>query len=321
MKKIIIYGAGVYGRRVLESLRRKNVDVSFFVVTHKQNNISYVDGIPVYSLSDLNIDSIIEYNIIVATNELYFDEIKNSIKKNFGDLILNNVLFYKKSDIDRLYRETHPFEIKSFLSSCEPVSRFFGNDRGTPIDRYYIEKFLERESNRLDISGHILEVGDNRYSRLFFSQCENDILDYSKGMDLTKPDTLPKNKYECFICTQVFHQIYDVKRAIEGAYYLLKRNGILLATVCGCVSKLAKNDEYEHFWGFTCASIERLIKSSFGNQVEIEPYGNAMAATAFIQGLSVEEIDSTLLENKDEEFVICISIVARKTDERLEHNS
>ena len=55
--------------------------------------------------------------------------------------------------------------------------------------------------------------------------------------------------------------------------------------------------------------------------MEIEAYGNAMAATAFIQGLSVEEIDSTLLENKDEEFVICISIVARKTDERLEHNS
>ena len=33
------------------------------------------------------------------------------------------------------------------LLSQNPVSRVFGYDRGVPIDRYYIEKFLEENKN------------------------------------------------------------------------------------------------------------------------------------------------------------------------------
>ena len=44
----------------------------------------------------------------------------------------------------------------------EPTSLQFGFDRGTPIDRHYIEAFLLR--NAAFIRGHVLEVGDDTYT-------------------------------------------------------------------------------------------------------------------------------------------------------------
>ena len=37
-----------------------------------------------------------------------------------------------------------------------PFSTAFGSDRGTPIDRYYLERFLD--SHRALITGRVLEV-------------------------------------------------------------------------------------------------------------------------------------------------------------------
>ena len=43
--------------------------------------------------------------------------------------------------------------------NVNPVSREFGFDRGTPIDRYYIEKFLGENADK--IKGNILEIAEN----------------------------------------------------------------------------------------------------------------------------------------------------------------
>jgi hypothetical protein len=44
----------------------------------------------------------------------------------------------------------------------KPFSTEFGYDRGGPVDRYYIENFLKKESG--NIKGRALEIGDNEYS-------------------------------------------------------------------------------------------------------------------------------------------------------------
>ena len=51
------------------------------------------------------------------------------------------------------------------LGGTEPISRDFGFERGTPIDRYYIERFLERHAS--EIVGRVLEIGGNDYTRRF----------------------------------------------------------------------------------------------------------------------------------------------------------
>jgi hypothetical protein len=51
------------------------------------------------------------------------------------------------------------------LRRVTPLSRDFSYDRGLPIDRYYIERFLA--ANASDIRGHVLEIADNTYTGRF----------------------------------------------------------------------------------------------------------------------------------------------------------
>lgn len=119
------------------------------------------------------------------------------------------------------------------LTRPHPISNQFGFDRGTPIDRYYIERWIQQ--NQEYIKGNLLEIAEDTYCRKF-SIKENDcdkniynILTYDKTQnieniihgDLTDFENLSENKIDCFICTQTLNFIYDVKSAIKGIYKLL----------------------------------------------------------------------------------------------------
>ncbi|MCR5235800.1 MAG: class I SAM-dependent methyltransferase [Lachnospiraceae bacterium] len=204
-----------------------------------------------------------------------------------------------------------------FLLNTVPVSSLFGLDRGKPIDRYYVEKFLDKKTKMVSNPNAVLEVGEDTYSRKYVGSqgTQYDILDYSEGMDLTIQDSLPDGKYDVFICTQVFNFIYDVRKAIRGAYHLLRRGGVLLATVAGNICQISRYDMERHgdYWRFTDLSIRLLMEEVFGkDNVSVIPYGNSMAATAFIQGLAVEDIDVSLLDVNDPDYSILIGVEARK---------
>ncbi|ALC15484.1 putative SAM-dependent methyltransferase [Desulfuromonas soudanensis] len=208
------------------------------------------------------------------------------------------------------------------LTVNRPVSSFFGLDRGTPIDRYYIEKFLASRANL--VLGRVLEVGDDTYSRRFgagkvtsFEVLHATSTARSSTIvgDLTDPSTLPKNAVDCFICTQTFNFIFEVQKAIQGAHALLKPGGVLLATVGG-ISQISRYDmdRWGDYWRFTTASVEKLFAPVFAGGVEIHTFGNVLAATAFLQGLAVEDLpDPALLDAADGDYQLIIAIVARKS--------
>lgn len=209
------------------------------------------------------------------------------------------------------------------VGKTSPVSRLFGFDRGTPIDRYYIEQFLSENADL--IHGNILEIADAGYSRKF-SKNQNDTFHVltldtpTKDCiqiqgDLTKPEALPENVIDCFICTQTFNFIYDVRNAIRGAYRLLAENGVLLATVSG-ISQISRYDmdRWGDYWRFTDLSIRKLFAEVFpAENIHTTVYGNALAATCFLQGLAVEDMpDTGLLDDRDSDYQMTIGIVARK---------
>jgi len=203
----------------------------------------------------------------------------------------------------------------------QPISNVFGLERGTPIDRYYIEQFLKKYNNY--ISGNVLEISENKYSKKFGTNVSSyEILSYDDSNkkatiigDLTKLETLPDNKIDCFICTQTLNFIFDVQKAIEGSYKLLKPNGCLLCTVSG-ISQISRYDmvRWGDYWRFTDLSIKLLMEKTFGtDNVEITVYGNVLAAKAFMDGLSIEDLpDVSLLNQSDEDYQITIGIRAIK---------
>jgi len=205
------------------------------------------------------------------------------------------------------------------LKNVHPVSTRFGFDRGTPIDRYYISSFLYE--NRNLIRGRVLEVADDHYSRKFGTNVNfYEVLHVEETNnatiigDLANPHTLPVDSFDCFISTQVFNFIFDFQKAIEGTYQLLKPGGVVLATVSG-ISQISRfdADRWGHFWSFYPQGIERAFKNVFGDSyVKVRSYGNSLTAMSLIKGIAVEELTPEELDFYDEDYPVCITIVAKK---------
>ena len=207
------------------------------------------------------------------------------------------------------------------LRRLTPVSRLYGYDRGEPIDRYYIEKFLDAHRDR--IFGTVLEISENTYTKKFGDDrvTRSEVLHYDDPSppatvtgDLTDAPHLPSDHYDCIVITQTLMFIYDVKAAVETLHRILKPGGTVLATQAGLsqiAEKPAWNDTWH--WGFTRASMHRLFEDAFvGGEVEVQTHGNVLSTIAFLHGLSHDELTERELDRTDPEYQMLVSVVARK---------
>ncbi len=203
------------------------------------------------------------------------------------------------------------------LHRSKPVSDNWGFDRGRPVDRYYIESFLER--HRTDIHGRVLEIMNSDYTDRFGShvECANVLdIDASNNQatiiaDLAVADSIPSDSFDCFILNQTLQLIYDVKSAIQHSHRILRPGGVLLVTV-PCLSRLA-GQGFTDYWRFTPNSAERLFGDVFGKeQVTMSVFGNVLSAVAFLEGMSFEELSKRELDRVDERYPMLIAIRAVK---------
>ncbi len=208
------------------------------------------------------------------------------------------------------------------LDRVTPVSANFGFDRGTPIDRYYIELFLQRHAP--DIRGRALEVGDDSYCRRFGGNriTRQDVLHVLPEAraativgDLSQPGTLPVGAFDCLVITQTLHLIFDMRAAIVEMHQALKPGGVLLLTVPG-ISQIDRGDWGDTwFWSLTRSSAIRLFSGIFDfDRIEVEQYGNVFAATTFLHGLAVEEVERAKLDVMDACYPVIIAVRARRAE-------
>jgi SAM-dependent methyltransferase len=208
------------------------------------------------------------------------------------------------------------------LRRLAPVSKNSGLDRGQPIDRYYIEKFLGQHA--ADIRGLVLEIGDPRYTRRFGGNrvTRSDVLhvnlqkpDVTIIGDLTKADHIPSEAFDCLIVTQTLQCIYDVKAALATCYRILKPGGVMLATFPG-VSRIARpsfGETWEDNWRFTKSGAEKLFKEAFpAGQVKVQAYGNVLSAIAFLHGLAAAELQPEELDYQDQDFECLLAVRTMK---------
>jgi hypothetical protein len=203
------------------------------------------------------------------------------------------------------------------LRRTTPLSDHWGFDRGRPVDRYYIDSFLKK--HKQDIHGRMLEILNTQYTDQYGAAIESkDILDIDPAnqqatiiADLAAADSIESDSFDCFILTQTLQLIYDTKSAVAHSHRILRRGGVLLATV-PCVSRLA-GEEYSDYWRFTPDSCTRLFRDVFGaDQVTVSAYGNVLTATAFLQGIACEELSKRELDTRDERYPVLLAIRAIK---------
>ncbi|MGN6496841.1 MAG: hypothetical protein ACTHK5_05800, partial [Tsuneonella sp.] len=103
--------------------------------------------------------------------------------------------------------------------------------------------------------------------------------------------------------------------ALRHLYAALRPGGVLLATVPG-VSSIDPGEWGETwFWSLTAASAQRLFGDVFDREsVEIAAEGNAFAATCFLQGVALEDIEPSRLRHFDPSSPLVITVRARKHD-------
>lgn len=256
--------------------------------------------------------SIFENLIITIARNL----IPRQIHKKIGILLLE-----KKR---RYHLHTLRFGRVQFgnLRKLRPISRAFGSDRGLPIDRYYIKRFLF--SHVSDIKGHVLEMGDNSYTKMFGGHYvdKSDVLNIAEGnqkttivADLTCADHIPSNTFDCIIFTQTLQMIYDMKAALRHLQRILKPGGVLLVTSHG-ISRIGRRegiDPWGEYWRITTQSAKKLFQSFFKtSNIKIKAYGNVLTAVAFLEGVAAEELTQEELDYCDPDYEVLVTIRAVK---------
>jgi len=211
-------------------------------------------------------------------------------------------------------------EVLSRLPSA-PLSRVFGLDRGSAIDRYYIERFID--ANRGDIRGRVLEIGEPVYAPRYGGDHVSrvDVLHAVAGNrkatiigDLATGAGIPADTFDCIILTQTLCCIFDVFAAVRNCHRALRGGGVVLATVPG-ISQISRYDmdRWGDYWRFTSLSVRRLFEGIFGGQgVRVAAHGNVRIAAAFLYGASLEEASPPDLNRDDPDYEMVVTIRAVK---------
>ena len=203
----------------------------------------------------------------------------------------------------------------SDLRRTEPISRSWGGDRGRPVDRQYIERFLA--SRAADVRGHVLEFGDDTYARRFGGPSLHvDVADVSRAnpkatmfVDLGTGDGMPESRFDCVVCTQTIHLIPDVGLAVAALRRSLTPGGVLLLTVPG-ISQTVSDDRnpWRDYWRFTASGLAHLLSKDFpSTSVDITTYGNVFTAIAFLHGIAAEELTPDELSTTDPSYPLIVA--------------
>ena len=202
--------------------------------------------------------------------------------------------------------------------STQPISTKFGFDRGTPIDRSYIERFIGE--NARYIKGICLEIHNSYYTTKYGGTrvTKNDVLDIDTNNkraslygDLRNIPSISNATYDCIILTHTLGVINDHEAAVRECLRILKPGGVILVTVSAMG---VAQEPTKCFWRYTPAGLKYLFEKHLSDgYVDTFSYGNVLAGQAFWVGLAAEELTTDELLYNDPRYAVISVGVIRKT--------
>jgi SAM-dependent methyltransferase len=208
------------------------------------------------------------------------------------------------------------------LRRTRPLSENYGLERGTPVDRVYIERFLLRHAS--DVRGRVLEVRDARYTLAHGGDrvTSSEIVDIDAGneqativADLGAPNALPAGSFDCVILTQTLQYIAQPAVAIANVERALAPGGVALITAPSA-SQIDPHLAETDLWRFTPQGLAALVRANGHLQeVDVVGYGNVLASVTFLMGLVGEDLRTSELDDHDARFPLVACVRARKPGE------
>lgn len=202
------------------------------------------------------------------------------------------------------------------LKKTVPICQAFGLTRGTPVDRYYLRKFIAEIQP--EIVGNILEVGGTPKDKDFY-QLNLDSGSYYRilnlepgpGVDITGDvhdvSVIEPNSVDSVIIFNVLEHCYAPWLAVENIHTWLKAGGKCFAMVPSAIRVHATPVDY---WRPLPDAFAWLFRK-FSHQ-KLYVYGNPITVIASYHGIAVEELTSEELDAFHPDYPVATCIVAKK---------
>jgi SAM-dependent methyltransferase len=198
------------------------------------------------------------------------------------------------------------------LRRTAPFSRHFGFERGTPVDRHYLHRFLEAE--RASITGDVLEIQGDGHTRRFGQALGvvhtvdiNPDFAATYTCDLALADgIIPSNRYDAFLLPNTLCVLRDIEGCLRQALRVVRPGGVVLATTATFVPL---NPDTPDYWRLTAEGWRELAARVWdGHAVTIEAHGNCLASVAAMLGLAAEELTEPELDVQDPLYPVLVTL-------------
>ena len=204
----------------------------------------------------------------------------------------------------------------------KPISEQFGSERGTPVDRIYIEKFIRKYSNY--IKGAVLEIEDAIYTHKYGKENvkhsivmdvsnQSDKIDFNANIE--SGEGVQECLVDCFIITQTLMYIYDLESAAKNIVKFLKPGGVALIT-CSGLSQNSKRcmENYGSYFNFNTAVFEKMFKKEKVEIIDTGSFGNVKTVMAHLVGMCAEDLCENDFDYMDLSYPLIVYAVVRRND-------
>lgn len=348
MENVYIWGMGFEFKLCEERLERDYNIIGYIDNSSKIEKREY-KGKKIVNISEINknanviicvkkyvalIYELIERGInnFKITAMLYPDSFQDKLMAQNGQLLVSeNGLQYDnfdgeirciktQDDISVLHQELiKKTEIIDYVNKLPlvPTCREFGFSRGTPVDRIYVENFLEK--NKENIYGRVLEIADSTYTKKYgnyekgFIPCALHIKGWGENVvqgDLESGEGIEEEAFDAAIITQTLMLIYNLDNVAANIYKMLKHNGCALVTVSG-ISQISRYDEvnWGSYWGLHKGALINLFGKYFKKEnIEVEVFGNVKTSTALLYGITAQELGEEAFTYNDPQYPVIIGV-------------
>jgi SAM-dependent methyltransferase len=195
-----------------------------------------------------------------------------------------------------------------------PMCFEFGSTRGTPIDRYYLSRFIEKIHP--DVVGDALEIGGNRRNRRLYNFMQTNsyrAMDLNKrlGVDIIgdahNAKIVEHGSLDSIIIFNVLEHCEKPWIVIENMYDWLRDGGKVF---CMVPTAQRIHGAPSDFWRFLPNAIDSLFAKFPIRKLFI--YGNPMTAIASLMGVAAEELSREELDHTNSEYPVATCILAQK---------
>jgi SAM-dependent methyltransferase len=196
----------------------------------------------------------------------------------------------------------------------EPFCRDFGFARGTPIDRYYLDKFLHQI--RSQVKGNTLEIGgavSNGVSFGFNQATEYHALDLAPSPfndlagDAHDPSLIAADSFDSIVSFNVLEHCTRPWIVVENIHKWLKKGG---KAFCMVPNAQRLHELPRDYWRPLPSAVESMFDRFSNSQLYV--YGNLITHTASYYGIASDELKPEELDYAHPDYPVATCIVAEK---------